>query len=121
MARLLLALALFAAGTDAFLLPFAPRTATAPLRAAVSMGLEEAADKCIEEGCPIDLVDELIAELKGERPYPARTFAHVTSRARTHHRADGARVPSQSPATPSSPSSFRTRSPPAPTRASSRR
>ena len=71
MARLLLALALFAAGTDAFLLPFAPRTATAPLRAAVSMGLEEAADKCIEEGCPIDLVDELIAELKGERPYPA--------------------------------------------------
>lgn len=74
MARLLFALALFALSADALVMPFTVRSVRTAPRAAVSMGVEEdliaAGDKCLEEGCPIDLVDELIEELKGECPYP---------------------------------------------------
>jgi len=35
-------------------------------RVVVSMGIEETAQSCIEEGCPIDMVEELIEELKAD-------------------------------------------------------
>jgi len=34
--------------------------------AAISMGVEEAAASCLEEGCSLDTVDDLIKELKAE-------------------------------------------------------
>lgn len=96
MTRLLLALALLAASADALLMPFAARSVRIEPRAAVSMGVEEVAAACLEEGCPIDLVDDLIAELKGER---APSPVHAPHLARIHRRAEGSRVASQRPVT----------------------
>ena len=59
----LLALALLASGSDAYML--APLRPVAPMRAAVTvMGVKEAVNDCLESGCSIDDVEALIGELK---------------------------------------------------------
>ena len=61
--RILLALALLASGSDAYML--APLRPVAPMRAAVTvMGVKEAVNDCLESGCSIDDVEALIGELK---------------------------------------------------------
>jgi len=56
-------LSLLVASTSAFMVaPLRPRVAVAR----VSMAIEDVAASCIEEGCPLDLVEDLIAELKAE-------------------------------------------------------
>ncbi|KAL1520881.1 hypothetical protein AB1Y20_022442 [Prymnesium parvum] len=65
MSRLSLLLALALTASSAFVLPGVPR-AFAPTVSPVLMAVEDVATNCLEEGCPIDLVEELIAELKQE-------------------------------------------------------
>ena len=57
-------LSLLAASTSAFMVaPLRPRVA---VTRRASMAIEDVAASCIEEGCPLDLVEDLIAELKAE-------------------------------------------------------
>merc|ERR1719174_3074835 len=58
----LLVFALFALASAFNVAPLAVRRAPV----AVTMGVAEIAANCLEEGCPIDMVAELIAELKDQ-------------------------------------------------------
>merc|ERR1719337_16257 len=61
----LLVLSLLGSASALIVSPARPRVALVRARATfVQMGLEEVAANCLEEGCPIDLVEDLIAELK---------------------------------------------------------
>ena len=61
--RVLLALALLASGSDAYML--APLRPVAHMRAAMTvMGVKEAVNDCLESGCSLDDVEALIGELK---------------------------------------------------------
>jgi hypothetical protein len=58
-------LSLLLASTTGFLVaPAAMRPRMA--LASIAMGIQETAESCLEEGCPIDLVQELITELKAQ-------------------------------------------------------
>ena len=57
---------LLLASASAFVLPFAPR-ATVRAVSRIQMGyIEDVAANCLEEGCPVDMVEELITGLKSE-------------------------------------------------------
>ena len=75
---------LLLSSASAFVLPFAPRTAAL---SRIQMGVEDVAASCLEEGCPIDMVTELITELKGKKNNNVRTAAYppeVTTRICAH-------------------------------------
>merc|ERR1719506_1310509 len=66
MSRLMIAVTIMASLVDGF--SIAPRVAMRPVArtAAVTMGIEDSAANCLEEGCSVDALADLLTELKAE-------------------------------------------------------